>query len=202
MYEYIHGQLVELTPASAVIEAAGVGYFLNISLTTYSALEGLVGGEAKLYVQFIVRDDAQLFYGFATQSERELFRMLTSVSGVGVATARMILSTYSPSQIASMISTENTALLKNVKGLGLKTAQKICLELRDKILAVVTDPDRGGFAAAAAAEGDSVVAAEALSALVMLGFPRAASQKVVQAICSEHPESEVEEVIRLALKKL
>ncbi len=201
MYEYLRGQLTELTPASAVVEAGGVGYFLNISLHTFSALEGQAGSEAKVYVQLIVRDDAQLFYGFATPGERELFRLLTSVSGVGVATARMILSTYSPAQIASMISTENTALLKNVKGLGLKTAAKIVLELRDKILGVVTD-DEGGFAARPAQAAPSGVAAEAVSALVMLGFAKAPSTKVVQAITAEHPEAEVEEVIRLALKKL
>lgn len=198
MYEYIKGRLVELTPAFAVVEAGGVGYFLNISLGTYSALEG--SAEAMLYVQFIVREDAQIFYGFATRAERELFRMLTSVSGVGAATARMILSTYSPREIASMISTENTTLLKNVKGLGLKTAAKIVLELRDKILAVVTH-DAGGFTPSMPA-AQSAVGGEAVEALVMLGFARAASDKAVKAIVAEHPAALVEEVIRLALKKL
>lgn len=202
MYEYIKGELTEVSPTAAVIDAGGVGYFINISLNTFSRIEHQQ--QATLYVQFIVRDDAHILYGFATRQEREVFRLLTGVSGVGVATARMILSTYTPREVASMISTENTILLKNVKGLGLKTAQKIVLELRDKILSVVTDAE-GGFTAAAPAEAvaaGSVAAQEAVSALVMLGFPKGVSEKAVKAIAVENPSASTEEVIRMALKKL
>ncbi len=200
MYDYIKGELAELTPATAVIEAGGVGYFIHISLQTYSQLEG--SAEAKLYVHHIVRDDAMLFFGFATKAEREVFRLLIGVSGVGAVTARMILSTYTSREVASMISTENTLLLKNVKGLGLKTAQKIVLELRDKILGVVSDPEGGTLQAAPAAGAGNVVTDEALSALTMLGFSKASSEKVVRAIVADNPGMPVEQVIRMALKKL
>ena len=138
MYEYISGRVAEVAPTYAVIDAGGVGYCLNISLETFSAIEH--AAEAKLYVHFVVREDAQLLYGFATKIERELFRLLLSVSGVGGNTARMILSTYSPHELQGIISTGNAVLLKNVKGLGLKTAQKIIVELSGKLttLAVQT----------------------------------------------------------------
>ena len=123
MYEYIRGKVVEVTPTAAVIDAAGVGYYLHISLETFSAIEH--ADEAKLWVHFIVREDAQLLYGFSSREERELFRLLIGVSGVGGNTARMILSTYSPRELQQIISAGNAVLLKNVKGLGLKTAQKI-----------------------------------------------------------------------------
>ena len=126
MYEYITGKLAEATPTYAVIEAHGIGYFINISLKSYSEIEGKT--EAKLYVHFIVREDQQTLFGFTTKLERELFRQLISVSGVGGNTARMILSTYSPRELQNIIATENAVLLKNVKGLGLKTAQKIILQ--------------------------------------------------------------------------
>ncbi|MBQ5396306.1 MAG: Holliday junction branch migration protein RuvA, partial [Alistipes sp.] len=126
MYEYISGLVADLAPTYAVIDAGGVGYYVNISLQTYSAIEG--EKSARLYVHFVVREDAQLLYGFATKLERELFRHLISVSGVGGNTARMILSTYSTAELRNIIATENAVLLKNVKGLGLKTAQKIIVE--------------------------------------------------------------------------
>ena len=132
MYEYISGAVAESTPTYAVIEAGGVGYFINISLKTYSDIEH--EKESKLYVHFIVREDQQTLFGFSTKLERELFRQLISVSGVGGNTARMILSTYSPKELQSIIATENAVLLKNVKGLGLKTAQKIIVELSGKML--------------------------------------------------------------------
>ena len=131
MYEYINGQVVEATPTYAVIEAAGVGYFINISLKTYSDIEN--AQQARLYVHFIVREDQQTLFGFSTKLERELFRQLISVSGVGGNTARMILSTYSSHELQNIIATENAVLLKNVKGLGLKTAQKIIVELSGKM---------------------------------------------------------------------
>ena len=132
MYEYITGALTELSPTYAVVEAAGVGYYINISLQTYSVIEG--AENVRLYTHFIVREDAQILYGFASGQERELFRMLISVSGVGGNTARMILSTYSTSELRNIISTGNAVLLKNVKGLGLKTAQKIIVELSGKMV--------------------------------------------------------------------
>ncbi len=200
MYDYIKGELVELTPAYAVIEAGGVGYYLHISLHTFSQLEGRP--QALLYVHFVVREDVQLFYGFAARQEREIFRLLIGVSGVGAATARMMLSTYAPRELSSMIATGNTLLLKHVKGLGMKTAEKIVVELRDKILGVSGADDPGARAAAVPAEAAGRVVGEAVSALVMLGFARAASEKVVRQLVGANPASEVEEVIRMALKKL
>ena len=127
MYEYIKGTVAEVAPAYAVIDVGGVGYYLHISLETYSAIEHET--ETRLYVHYVVREDAQLLYGFSTKAERELFRLLISVSGVGGNTARMILSTYSPRELQGIITAGNAVLLKNVKGLGLKTAQKIIVEL-------------------------------------------------------------------------
>lgn len=194
MYEYISGKVAELTPAYAIIDAGGVGYYLNISLQTFSEIEKL--HEAKLFTHFIVRDDAQILYGFASAEEREIFRRLISVSGVGGNTARMILSTYSPAELANIISSENAVLLKNVKGLGLKTAEKIIVELRDKMTGITASAAVKEMAA-----GDATHQ-EALAALGMLGFSRAASDKVVRSVIKENPGSPVEEIIRFALKKL
>lgn len=198
MYDYISGSLAELTPAFAVLEAGGIGYHINISLQTFSAVEG--EANAKLFVHlYYVRDDLPVFYGFATREEREVFRMLVSVSGVGGNTARMILSTYSPQELTGIISSENATLLKNVKGLGLKTAQKIIVELKDKILGVAGASASGSASMAASAGGTYE---EALSALTMLGFQKGASDKVLRAIIKDNPLAGVEEVIRLSLKKL
>ena len=196
MYEYISGEIAELTPAYVVIEAAGVGYYINISLQTYTEIEH--ERSARIYTHYIVREDAQILYGFATKQEREIFRLLISVSGVGGGTARMILSTYSPKELQGIISTENAGLLKNVKGLGLKTAQKIIVELRDKIVgqAATIEP------AALRGMGSDTVYEEALAALSMLGFPKAASDKAIRSLMKENPSAAVEEVIRQALKKL
>lgn len=194
MYEYISGKVAELTPAYAVIDASGVGYYINISLQTFSEIENRA--EALLYVHFAVREDAQVLYGFATREERELFRRLISVSGVGGNTARMVLSTYSPAELANIISSENAVLLKNVKGLGLKTAEKIIVELRDK-MAGITETSQGRDAA-----GGDATHQEALAALSMLGFPRASSDKVIRSVMKESPGAPVEEIIRLALKKM
>ena len=200
MYEYIQGKLAELAPAYAVVETGGVGYLLHISLQTYSEIEGR--SEVKLFTHFVVREDAQLFFGFSTKTERELFRQLISVSGVGGNTARMILSTYSPRELQSIITTENAVLLKNVKGLGLKTAQKIIVELSGKLTALF-DGDAGPLLNGAyiAGNGDAVYD-EATAALVMLGFPKAASDKVVRAILKEQPDISVEETVRMSLKRL
>lgn len=195
MYEYINGRLDELTPAQAVVEAGGVGYAVNISLNTYSEIEHLA--EVKLYVHYIVREDAQILFGFSSKAERELFRMLISVSGVGGNTARMILSTYSPRELQNIIATGNAVLLKNVKGLGLKTAQKIIVELSGK--AVTLDLGAG---AAAAAPSDNAAFGEAAAALSMLGFQKAASEKALTAIFKAQPSITVEDAIRQALKSL
>ncbi|MFI3304320.1 MAG: Holliday junction branch migration protein RuvA [Rikenellaceae bacterium] len=193
MYEYITGGVAELTATNAIIEAAGVGYFINISLNTFSKLEG--ADDAKLYIHYIVREDAQILYGFSTKEERDIFRLLISVSGVGGNTARMVLSTYSPAELRGIINTENAVMLKSVKGLGLKTAQKIIVELSGKMIGLegditeVTAPQSGSQS-------------EALEALVMLGFSKSQCQKVVADIVKSSPSSSVEEVIRLALKRL
>ena len=197
MYEYISGLVTDLAPTYAVIDAGGVGYYINISLQTYSAIEG--EKSARLYVHFAVREDAQVLYGFATKLERELFRQLISVSGVGGNTARMILSTYSTSELRNIIATENAVLLKNVKGLGLKTAQKIIVELSGKMLELGADRD---VAPIVAGNQSNAVLDETLAALVMLGFQKGASEKVVKAILNESPSISVEEAVRQALRRL
>ena len=198
MYEYISGTVAEATPAYAVIDAGGVGYYLHISLETFSAVEH--AQNARLYVHYIVREDAQILYGFATKVEREFFRHLISVSGVGGNTARMILSTYSPRELQGIITSGNAVLLKNVKGLGLKTAQKIIVELKDKAAGLGSTGT--GSPAQTTAAGTDETRTEATAALTMLGFGKAASEKAVQSILKETPSAGVEEVIRLALKKL
>lgn len=196
MYEYISGKVAELAPAYAVVEAAGVGYYLNISLQTYAAVEG--SDEARLYVHFIVREDVQQLYGFATKIERELFRQLISVSGVGGNTARMILSTYSSSELRNIIATENAVLLKNVKGLGLKTAQKIIVELSGKMIDLGMDEPTVVSAPTAA----NPIFDEALQALIMLGFQKSASEKVLKSLFQESPTLSVEDAVRQALRRM
>jgi Holliday junction DNA helicase RuvA len=196
MYEYISGKVAELAPAYAVVEAGGVGYYLNISLQTYAAVEG--SEEAKLYVHFIVREDVQQLCGFATKLERELFRQLISVSGVGGNTARMILSTYSSSELRNIIATENAVLLKNVKGLGLKTAQKIIVELSGKMIDLGLDEP----AMVSVTSASSPIFDEALQALVMLGFQKSASEKVLKSLFQESPTLAVEEAVRQALRRM
>ena len=197
MYEYISGLVAELAPTYAVIDAGGVGYYINISLQTYAAVEG--EKSARLYIHYVVREDAQLLYGFATKVERELFRHLISVSGVGGNTARMILSTYSSDELRNIIATENAVLLKNVKGLGLKTAQKIIVELSGKMLDLGVSVQTPTVAVA---EKGSAIYDETMAALVMLGFQKSASEKVVKAILSESPNITVEDAVRQALRRL
>ena len=197
MYEYIKGEIAELSPARVVIEAAGVGYDINISLQTYSEIEKLT--EAKIYVHYIVREDAQLLYGFASKFERELFRHLLSVSGVGGNTARMILSTYSPDELRNIIATGNATLLKNVKGLGLKTAQKIIVELSGKVISVTPYEERQLLDKV---QGGNEIYDEVLAALTMLGFTRTASDKALKAVLKQNPSCSVEDAVRLSLKQL
>lgn len=203
MIEYIKGTLEELTPALAVVEAAGVGYGLNISLNTYSAIQGKQS--VKLYVHEVLaaggRDDSFTLYGFATTRERELYRLLLTVSGVGANTARMILSSMTPNELCDTIATGNESLLKSVKGIGLKTAQRIIVDLRDKIAStgVVQElPASGG----ASVLVDNSVKEEAISALTMLGFSPAPTAKVVVGILRAQPDLPVEQVVKLALKQI
>lgn len=190
MIEYIKGALAELTPASVVIECGGIGYLLNISLSTFSSLEGVK--EAKLLVHEVIREDAHQLYGFTTEQERVLFRALIGVSGVGANTARMILSSFQAPELEAVIVNGDHARLKNVKGIGAKTAQRIIVDLKDKIKpmgdALILQPMLG-----------SEVFDEALSALVMLGFPRPQSQKVLKKIFDANPSVKVEVAIKQAL---
>ena len=199
MIEYVKGELAELQPTLAVVDCGGVGYGLCISLNTYSALQGKK--EAKLFVHEAIREDAYTLYGFASAEERRLFQQLISVSGVGGNTARMILSELSPKELCNVIATANDKLLKTVKGIGLKTAQRIIVELKDKIDLEgmsTTDSPQGAVASAA----NKKVAEEAISALTMLGFAANASAKTVHALLKENPALTVEEVVKHALKHL
>lgn len=196
MIEYIRGEIVELTPARMVIECAGIGYELNISLNTYSAYNGKPTG--KIYVYEIIREDAHLLFGFAEKIERELFLMLTSVSGVGPNTARMILSSLPPAELIQVIATKNEPALTAVKGIGQKTAQRILVDLKNKVKPI--EGVAGAFPSAAPA--NEAVAEEAVAALVMLGFQKAASQKTVGSILKGSPALAVEQVIKTALRML
>lgn len=198
MIEYIKGELNEITPAMAVIECNGLGYGINVSLNTYSAIQGKK--EVKLYIYESIREDAYILYGFATKQERELFLLLISVSGIGGNTARMILSALTPSELCNVISSGNDKLLKTVKGIGLKTAQRIIVDLKDKIS--TTDIGTSTTSAPISITANNEIYEEAIAALTMLGFAQAPSQKVVAAILKEEPEAAVEKVIKLALKRL
>ena len=199
MIEYIKGELADLSPAMAVVEAGGVGYALNISLNTYSAIQGKK--DVKLYAFESIREDAHVLYGFVNKKERELFQLLITVSGIGPNTARMVLSSMSPSELCNSISTGNEKLIKGIKGIGLKTAQRIIVDLRDKIvtLGIAEEIPAGGSIQAPV---NNQVKDEAVSALTMLGFSPAPSQKVVVSILQERPDAPVEEVIKLALKQI
>lgn len=198
MIEYVKGEIAELSPATAIIDCNGLGYAVNISLNTYSAIQGK--NTCKLYIYEAIREDAYVLYGFADKQERELFLLLISVSGIGGNTARMILSALSPSELVNVISTENANLLKTVKGIGLKTAQRVIVDLKDKIK--TTAPVAGGGQNTLLSAMNTEIQEEAVAALTMLGFAAAPSQKVVLAILKEEPDAAVEQVIKLALKRL
>ena len=199
MIEYIKGELTELTPALATIEAAGIGYGLNITLNTFSAIQGKK--EVRLYVYEAIREDAHVLYGFVNKKERETFLLLITVSGVGANTARMILSSLSVSELCSAISAGNARLIQNVKGIGKMTAQRIIVDLREKIvsLGIAEEIPTGGQIAAPV---NNQVKDEAVSALTMLGFAPSPSQKVVLAILQQQPDAPVEVVVKLALKQI
>lgn len=200
MIEYIKGELTEVTPTYAVVEAHGVGYGMNISLNTYSSIQNKK--EVKLYVFESIREDAHLLFGFASQQEREMFLLLITVSGVGANTARMILSAMSAAELCNVISTGNEKILKTVKGIGLRTAQRIIVDLKDKIstMDIAEQMPVGTLKPAVAVNKE--VHDEAIGALTMLGFSPAPSAKVVSAILSENPQLPVEQVVKLALKQI
>ncbi len=198
MIEYIKGELTDITPAMVVVECNGLGYGINVSLNTYSAIQGKK--EVKLYIYEAIREDAYVLYGFASKQERELFLLLISVSGIGGNTARMILSALTPSELCNVISSGNDKLLKTVKGIGLKTAQRIIVDLKDKI--ATTDMGTSTTVASVTMAANTEIYEEAVAALTMLGFAQAPSQKVVSAILKEEPDAAVEKVIKLALKRL
>ena len=199
MIDYIKGELTELTPATAVVEAAGVGYGMNISLNSFSAIQGKK--EVKLYVYESIREDAHVLFGFASKKEREMFLLLITVSGVGPNTARMVLSSMSPAELCDSISTGNERMIKTIKGIGLKTAQRIIVDLRDKIvtLGITQEIPAGGSIEQPV---NNQVKDEAVSALTMLGFSPAPSQKVVVKILQDNPAMPVELVVKMALKMI
>ena len=201
MIDYIKGILTELNPTQAVVEVAGVGYAAAITLPTYSALVGKEAGEIKLYITEIIREDTHELYGFSERAERQLFELLMTVSGVGAATARMIMSAFSPEDLRMLIATGNTKAMAKVKGLGSKTAQRIIVDLKDKALKLDLGGDPTELPMAFEAE-ENGVRTEAVSALTMLGFSAQASGKAVEKILKVEPTLSVEAVIRKALTML
>lgn len=199
MIEYLKGTLAELTPTLAVVDCHGVGYGVNISLYTYAAIQGKQ--EVKLFIYEAVREDAYVLWGFATKVERELFLLLLTVSGIGAGIARMILSAMTPAELCGVIGEGNDKLLKQVKGIGPKAAQRIIVELHDKIATLEVTPVSAGSAPAASAVNKEVQD-EASAALAMLGFSPAPVHKVVLQILKDEPDAPVERVIKLALKML
>lgn len=198
MIEYIKGKLDDITPTMAVVDCNGVGYGINISLNTFSAIQGKT--DVKLYIYEAIREDAYVLYGFSTKQERELFLMLITVSGIGGNTARMILSALSPMELCNVISSGNEKLLKMVKGIGLKTAQRIIVELKDKIQNIGVEST--GSTTTPISNANSEIYEEAVAALTMLGFAQAPSQKVVGQILHEEPDAPVQKVIKIALTRL
>ncbi|MDA3892111.1 MAG: Holliday junction branch migration protein RuvA [Salinivirgaceae bacterium] len=191
MYEYIEGKIAELTPASVVIDNQGIGFFISISLNTYSALSGK--DQAVVFIHQVIREDTNMLFGFYNKGEREIFRQLISVSGIGANTARMMLSSLSPSEITEAILTGNVKVLNSVKGIGAKTAQRVIVDLKDKVGKSEISDD---FLRSQSNTNHE----EALSALVMLGFAKNTVDKVLDKILSANPKAEVEELVKQALK--
>ncbi len=191
MYEYIQGKLEELAPAFAVIEAGNVGYLIHISLNSFSVLQGQT--QTKLFIEEVIREDAHLLFGFSDKAERDLFRLLVSVSGVGANTANMILSSFSVAELEQVIAAGDVNAIKKVKGIGLKTAQRLIIDLKDKV-------KLSDSAASLASPVASQVKTEAIQALVMLGYVQAEASKIVEDIVSVQPTLELNQLIKEALR--
>ena len=193
MFEYIKGTVASLKPSHIILEANLVGYMVHISLNTYTQLQGKES--IKLYLHQVIREDAHVLYGFSTEAERELFRMLISVSGIGSNTAIMMFSSLSPDEISSAILNENVNLLKSIKGIGIKTAQRVIIDLKDKV-------GKSPASEQIVASADNTLRNEALSALIMLGFAKKPAEKELDKILTANPKQSVESVIKQALKSL
>ncbi len=195
MYDYIKGEIVELTPAELVLECNGIGYYIMISLQTYDSLKGF--SEAKVYIYHHLREDDEQFYGFATKDERELFKLLISVSGIGVGSARMMLSSLSDEEIRNAIISEDVRKIKSVKGIGLKTAQRLIVDLKDKIIkgAGVDIPNTENSVI-------SKISEEATTALLNLGFSKVNIVKIIPDILKKDANASIETIIKEALKRL
>jgi Holliday junction DNA helicase RuvA len=191
MYDYITGKIVTLTPTYLVLDNQGIGYFIHITLNTYGQMQP--DTVVRLYIHQHIREDAHVLFGFSEEKEREVFRLLLTVSGIGANTARMILSALNPDELVQAIASEQVSLLQGVKGIGAKTAQRLVVELKDKITRVL--PQKLPLA-------NNTFADEALSALVMLGFPKPQVEKVLREILRQHPQLSVEELVKMALKVL
>ena len=200
MIDYVKGLVGELTPATATIECGGVGYLCQISLNTYAALQGKT--EGKLFVYEAIREDAWVLFGFASKAERELFLLLIGVSGVGGNTARTMLSSFSASELATIIMEGNERLLKSIKGLGTKTAQRIVVELKDKVSTLALQGGSPTAKSDTTAAINQEVYNEAVEAMRALGFPPAPVAKAIRAILKDAPAAPVEKVIKMALKMM
>ena len=191
MYEFIEGEFVEKSPAHLIVKAAHLAYYIHISVFTYSQISSQTSG--RIYLHFVVREDAQLLYGFSSREERQIFKSLISVSGVGANTSRLILSSLSPEEVTQAILAGNVAVLQGIKGIGAKSAQRIIVDLKDKV-------GKGAGIDELFFSQDNTSREEALSALVALGFPKKTVEKILARILSEQPELSVEAVVKAALK--
>ncbi|MBR2477371.1 MAG: Holliday junction branch migration protein RuvA [Bacteroidales bacterium] len=196
MYTYIKGELTEITPTAATIENNGIGYELQISLQTFAEIQGL--RDVMLYIHHHIREDVEMWYGFATKEERSIFRMLIEVNGIGPNTARMMLSSMNSTEIKTAIISGDVNRIKSIKGIGIKTAQRVIIDLKDKIAKGGEDVSSALFAQ----ETTSANMEEALSALVMLGFAKSAAEKVLKSVYKENPQYTLEELIKFSLKRL
>ena len=196
MYTYIKGELTEITPTAATIENNGIGYELQISLQTFAEIQGL--RDVMLYIHHHIREDVEMWYGFATKEERSIFRMLIEVNGIGPNTARMMLSSMNSTEIKTAIISGDVNRIKSIKGIGIKTAQRVIIDLKDKIAKGGEDVSSALFVQ----ETTSANMEEALSALVMLGFAKSAAEKVLKSVYKENPQYTLEELIKFSLKRL
>ena len=195
MIEYIKGNIAEITPTEVILECYGIGYNILISLQTYEGLNGK--SEAKIYIHHYLREDEELYYGFATKDERELFRLLIGVSGIGASTARMMLSSLTTDEIRNAILAEDLNKIKSIKGIGTKSAQRLILELKDKVV-----KGEGSENTVLFSSSSNSAAEEATTALVMLGFTKPNVNKAISAVLKESPSASLEELIKLSLKRL